>query len=484
MLGIPRMKLFSFIDENNAWTPVEVELELWPGLPEIHFLGRADQHLRESAKRIKSAIRAQGYEFPIAQQILVNLRPSYLKKSSRGLELAVAAAYLMETGQVPKLVTDSKTFFYGELSLTGEVSAPQGLNSATFASRTHLVTGKSEEPLPFTVQEVAELKSLFSPVTKSGSPPSVKWIPPDEILDLEVSQDWARILAVLSLGGHSALFAGAAGSGKTTAAKILHALLPDPTPAESFALAKRLDPKLKESISWRPFIHPHHSIPMKSLLGGGNEAHGGELARADLGFLLLDEFLEFSPTVMESLREPLEQKRMRISRGAKVFDYPLRAQVVATTNLCPCGDFVPGKAPRQRCRFTLPKCRSYSQKISGPLLDRFEVLLFSPENKSAEKRISIRDLRQKLEQMRADLVASGRELEDRDLNKIKKRMDPFLLKHDWQTRGGSERRRNATLRIAQSLADWDSSLRIKGRHFEEALQWTVHNFEKIKRWDL
>ena len=477
------MKLLSFIDEKNEWTAVEVELELWPGLPEIHFLGRADQHLRESAKRIKSAIRAQGYEYPIAQQILVNLRPSYLKKSSRGLELAVAAAYLMETKQIPKLVTDSKTFFYGELSLSGQVSAPQGLSLANFSADTHLVTGLSDEPLPFAIQEVSELKELLSPVAKAGRLPQINWQPPEDILEFEVGTEWARILAILSLGGHSALLAGAAGSGKTTAAKILHALLPDPTARETLTLSKKMN--LKHEIrAWRPFISPHHSIPMKSLLGGGNEAHGGELARCDLGFLLLDEFLEFSPSVMESLREPLEQKRMRISRGNKVLEYPLRAQVVATTNLCPCGDFVPGQAPRQRCRFTLPKCRSYSQKISGPLLDRFEVLLFSPTTKSAEKKMSIRQLRSSLEKKRAELVSAGRTLGNSDLNEIKKRMDPFVLKHDWAVRGGSERRRNATLRIAQSLSDWESSPQIKGRHLEEALQWTVHNFEKIKRWDL
>jgi magnesium chelatase family protein len=476
------MKLLSFIDENDSWIPVEVELELWPGLPEIHFLGRADQHLRESAKRIKSAIRAQGFEFPVAQQILVNLKPSYLKKSSRGLELAVAAAYLMESGQVPKWVTDSKTSFYGELSLTGEVSAPDGIAKALLPDETCLVTGSAKEGVPFAYREVATLKDLFEPRSRTATAPRTRWAPSEEILDLEIGESWARFLALVALGRHSVLLAGAAGTGKTTAAQILHALLPAPKGEEASALLRRT-PGVFPEVAWRPFVRPHHSIPLHSLLGGGPEAHGGELARADLGLLLLDELLEFHPHVMEALREPLEQKKMRVSRGPRVQEYPLRTQIVATTNLCPCGEFVPGEPPKQRCRFTLARCRSYGQRISGPLADRFEILRFVKFD-AAETRISVRELRVRLEETRARLESRGRRAGEEALADIKARVAPFFLKHDWDKWGGSERRRIATLRVAQTVCDWEGESQITGSHLEEARRWTVHAFEKLKRWDV
>lgn len=476
------MKLLSFIDEVNGWSPVEVELELWPGLPEIHFLGRPDQHLRESAKRIKSAIKSAGFDFPVGQQILVNLRPSYLKKSSRGIELAVAAAYLMASGQLPRWVNDSRTFFYGELSLSGEVGAPAGIAAARIPGDAVLITGASREGVPFPFREVKTLRDLLSPLSKDATWSPPVWRPPEETLDFEIPVNWARTLGVIALGGHSILMAGAGGSGKTTAAKILHALLPVPEGEEVKDLWRATPESERDSLAWRPLIQPHHTIPTLSLLGGGAEAHGGELARADRGLLLLDEFFEFSPHAMEALREPLEQKRMRVSRGSRVREYPMRAQIVGTTNLCPCGDFVPGGEKRKKpCRFSLAKCNSYSEKISGPLLDRFETLVFLGHRKAGEKVRTVRSLREEVEEKRDRLRA--RASRPTDSLSLQKRMEPFYLK-DWRQRKFSERRRLATLRVAATLADWDGREKIGGAQLEEALWCTFHPFEKIRRWDL
>ncbi|MBX2994833.1 MAG: ATP-binding protein [Bdellovibrionaceae bacterium] len=475
------MKLLSFIEEHDELIPVEVELELWPGLPDIHFLGRADAHLKEAARRIKSAIRAQGFEFPIAQQILVNLRPSHLKKSSRGLELAVAAAYLMESGQVRREVNGE--FYYGELSLTGDVEAPSGLGWMQVPESMPLVTGVSPEAMPFRRFEVKTLRDLGEPREVPASLAPLDWSPPAAVLDLEISAERARLLGVLALGGHSALFAGASGSGKTTAAKILHALQPSPSINEERSLRRQWRGVIPP-VCWRPFIQPHHRIPVHSLVGGGSEAHGGELARADLGMLLFDEFLEFSPQVMESLREPLEQKRLRVSRGSRVKDYPVRAQFIATTNLCPCGDFIPGKRLTARCRFSLTKCRSYSERFSGPLLDRFEaVALLDSDTRSGEK-VLVRDLRQQVEERRERLRGQGREpgVESNDL--IRSRLGEFWKTQDLDQMAGSERRRIATMRLAQSFCDWEGSPRVRGPHLTAALELTVTTFEKLRRWDL
>lgn len=475
------MKLLSFIEEHDELIPVEVELELWPGLPDIHFLGRADAHLKEAARRIKSAIRAQGFEFPVAQQILVNLRPSHLKKSSRGLELAVAAAYLMESGQVQR--EGGGEFYYGELSLTGDVEAPSGLGWMQVPESMPLITGVSPESMPFRRFEVQSLRELSEPREVPASLKPVDWAPPSAVMDLEISQDRARLLGVLALGGHSALFAGASGSGKTTAAKILHALQPSPSLSEERALLRQWR-GVVPAVRWRPFVQPHHRIPVHSLVGGGSEAHGGELARADLGMLVFDEFLEFSSQVLESLREPLEQKRLRVSRGTRVKDYPVRSQFIATTNLCPCGDFIPGKRLTARCRFSLTKCRSYSERFSGPLLDRFEaVALLEGERRSGEK-VQVRELRQKVEAVRARLLEQGRQPGLESNEQIRSRLASFWKTQDLDQMAGSERRRIATMRLAQSFCDWEGSPEVRGPHLTSALELTLTTFEKLRRWDL
>lgn len=475
------MKLMSYIEENNELIPVEVELELWPGLPDIHFLGRADAHLKESARRIKSAIKAQGFEFPVAQQILVNLRPSHLKKSSRGLELAVAAAYLMETGQIPRFVLDEKTFFYAELSLTGEVIAPTDFFWMKKPKKSVVVTGIDTRPHPFDRFVSANLAGLAEAQKISSEVLSVDWRPSSAVTNLKVSQQQADLLGTIALGQHSVLFAGAAGSGKTTSARILHALMPVPDDQEALEILSQNRGQL-QSPSWRNLIQPHPQIPMHSLVGGGAEAHGGELARSDLGLLLLDELFEFSPQVIEALRLPLEEKKMRVSRGTRVNEFLVRAQFVATTNLCPCGDFVPGQARQKNCRFNLIKCRSYSSRLSGPLLDRFELLVFlSHQDKKNEKQILVSELAAKLETRRSQVAKNRKEI---SIVEMRKNADPFWLGQVIDEQVSSERRKNATLRLAHSFSVWMQSKRIEQEHFEWARTYTMSNYEKVRRWDL
>lgn len=465
------MILNSFIEENGKLLPIEVELELWPGLPDIHFIGCADQHLKESAKRIKSAIRSQGFEFKNSQQVLVNLRPSYLKKSSRGVELAVAAAYLAETGQID-LPISNETYFYGELSLSGNISEPQNLSRKYFEPSIQIVTGNCSSDLMVKSWQLSELKFFKSnQVTQKACSLNYRWHPPDEILNLQINPEWGRFLGIIALGNHSLLLAGSSGSGKTTAAKILNALLPKPTPQQTQELLKRYDELPAQERIWRPFIYPHHTIPLNSLIGGGNYAHGGELARSDLGTLLLDEFFEFSPHVMEALREPLESHTLRVTRGAIVRTYPLRTQVVATTNLCPCGEWMPGRGLKVSCRFTLSKCRSYAQKITGPLLDRFEVIKMVGYQAPSPQKILVQDLRALLEAKRAQTpppLAPGV-------------LD--LLENDIVFKGVSNRRKAATLSLAQSIALWESQSLTKASHIEEALDFTYRSFDQVKRWD-
>jgi len=476
------MKLQSFYEDHERLLPLEVEVELWPGLPEIHFLGGADQHLKESAKRIKSAIRSQGFDFRPSQQVLVNLRPSHLKKSSRGLELAIAIGYLAESGQIPIDDPILKSRIYGELSLKGDVTAPENLAQQILNQDELVVTGPHNYSLLFDTLPLKSLQDIQNkPLVQKATHPGFHWSPSQEILDLKISSSWARILGVIALGQQSLLMAGSSGSGKTTAARILHALQPDPSPEVKNKILQQLSPLPENNQVWRPLIIPHHTIPLNSLIGGGAQAHGGELARAHNGVLLLDEFFEFSPHVMEALREPMESKILRISRGSIVRTFPLQTQFIATTNLCPCGEWTPGLGAKIGCRFTLQKCRSYSTRITGPLLDRFEVLVFTQNSHhSDENLISVKELRDQLSQIRAASYKSSVSQNEQTTQKW-----PTWIQHDTVFQNLSQRRKAATFKLASSIAQWDQQNEgFKTHHLDEAMEFTIRNFQKVKHWDL
>src|SRR6185312_6028947 len=178
------MKIYSLIQDKNELVAVEVELTLLPGLPGIQFLGLPDQHLKESAFRIKSAIKQSGFQFPTSQQILVNLRPNHKRKTSKGLELAIAAAYLWETEQAPRPVGSSDFYVYGELTLGGEVIEPEDLRENLLKEHAVVLTGKigSEKPAPFRRRLIQKLSELATPEEKLAELQFEKPQAPNEIL--------------------------------------------------------------------------------------------------------------------------------------------------------------------------------------------------------------------------------------------------------------------------------------------------------------
>lgn len=502
------MRVNSFIQDRGEFRPVEVELALWPGLPTIQFLGRADAHLKESALRIKSAIKAAGFEFPVAQQIIVNLRPTYIQKSSRGLELAVACGYLWMTGQLEAPKIDGSLFVYGELSLFGEVGAPSDLGrinieetfciltgradaQASHANSDLAATSKASQALSFDLLQVFHLSSLGSPNFVPKSTHSFSHTRPVQFDDLVFSSAEAELLCLLAVGGHHALLAGPAGGGKSTLARVVSALLPPPQERE-LKTVNRLNPEL----NWWPVIEPHHSTPRMAMIGGGSWPRPGEVARAHLGILILDELLEFDRHVIESLREPFETGRLRVGRLAGVETFDAEIQILATTNLCPCGKYVPGRVNFERCRFTLKKCRSYSERLSGPLLDRFQIVYFVESRSKRE--VTFQQILERVakgrERSRARVLAAAkgnpngrtqhralnRVLTDRELKNCLS-CEAAVIGMDRPFR--TERRRLATLRVAWTLANLDDSDCIEIEHVSRAVKWTNEPFDRMERWD-
>lgn len=487
------MKLQSLVRENQNLVPVEIEVTLLQGLPTIQFLGLPDQIIKESIHRIKSAIRQQGFDFPRAQQVLVNIRPNHLKKSSRGIELAVAAGILWETDQLPTPVMPKDYYIYGELGLSGEVFEPEDLAcDFEITPSAQVLTGHLVSlTCPFGRRVVSELKDLARPQYHAAETQAFKVQRPSEGLDLFFHEAHAKVLALAALGGHSLLLAGPSGSGKSTMAKALGSLLAAPI-AEEILEIQRMN-KVRGGTSaddlcpglWRPVIQPHHSSTALALIGGGVPPKPGEISRAHRGLLILDELLEFPVKVQETLREPMEEGSLRLSRGTQVVRYPAQAQVIATTNLCPCGEFTPGC--RTSCRFSLLKCRSYSQRLSGPLVDRFEILFFTEKAvRSETASVAGRDLLVRVEAAREWLQREGRHHTPsarRALPEIEAEVEGFYFNHLMNKDLGSHRRYQATLRVARTLADLELAATIEGPHVEEALKLTWLPFERLRRWD-
>ncbi len=460
----------SLARESSKLIPVEVELILIPGLPQIHFLGLPDQVIRESIHRIKSAIRQQGFEFPKTKQILVNIRPQHIKKSSRGVELAVAAALLWETGQLPQPLSQNYFYIYGELGLNGEVFQPEDLREFDGAPDTTVLTGVGPGLMGFQRHRIDCLKNLNQPIQMQADLDSFQPVRPTEGLGMVFPKAQARLLQILALGKHHTLLAGPSGSGKSTLAKALISFLADPAKED---LCRR-------KINWSPLVMPHHSISALSLVGGGVPPKPGEISKADGGLLVMDELLEFSPACQEALREPLEEGLVRVVRGLRSETFASKFQLLATTNLCPCGQWVPGTD--LVCRFARHKCTSYQQKLSGPFLDRFEILFFTktsnafhPAKKITDESVTGHAILETVQAARRWQSEKGQSLQ------AEERFDPFLRQHLWPKEFSSRRRFKAAYQVALTLADLDQCVTVRPDHIDEALELAVNPFDKMSQ---
>ncbi|MBX3032601.1 MAG: ATP-binding protein [Bdellovibrionaceae bacterium] len=470
------MILQSLIREHDRLVPAEVEVLLLPGLPHIHLLGLPDQVIKESLHRVRSALRSQGFEWPKARQVLVNIRPVDRRKSSRGLEFAIAAGLLWETGQKPPPLQQKGLYVYGELSLSGEVIEPEDLATDFLPEDGDLVmTGSGTAQRGFSRLRVRQLADLDRPELHPMEAPMFEIRRPPEGLRRSFTAVEARALSIAALGGHHWLLAGASGGGKTTLARALWSLLDPPN-----AMDQKTG-RLQEG--WRPWVAPHHSASALSLVGGGMPPRPGEISRADGGILFLDELLEFSPAVQEALREPVERGVIRLSRGHHSQIFPAALQLVATTNLCPCGRWAPGV--KVDCGRSLRRCASVLERISGPFFDRFDFLTFATGRRQVRDH-SGEDLLLRLEAARAFRAnrpsrgKPGMSPDDEVRALWEDVEEPWRSEFRKSNLFHSERRRLSTLRVARSLADLDASPTIRGRHWEEALEWTLKNFERLR----
>jgi magnesium chelatase family protein len=437
----------------------EVELQLLPGIPQLSVVGQPDTQIRECGIKLKAALRAASLKWPSGNQIVVNLRPAHFRKTSPGVELAIALGLLKITGQLPAEVADrlGDLIVYGEFTLEGKICAPHDFVEASRFVGSRLLTGPiaDQAKLRHGVWEMPNLAAPFLRLRAANSSLTESWKPP-ESLSLDFHPAAADSLWLSAHAGLNVLLAGPQGTGKTTWTEALYALTDQPT-EKNWCEREAMFGKEMDDVTWRPFERPHHSVSALGMVGGGTPIRPGVISRAHGGLLIMDEFLEFSPRVLEALREPVESGYIELARGANRRRFPADFQLVATTNLCPCGRLNPASPIGRSCSYALPKCRSICARMSGPVLDRFDILLLSHLWAGREDRVPFQTI--------LDRVKTSREF-------AAKRGTGCGYTPAWVNELPINfRRRRSLFRVARAWADLDQAEEVEDRHFTRAFDW-------------
>lgn len=490
--------------------PINVEVDMDSGLPVVMIVGLPNAAVKESKDRVRSALKNNGYDFPL-KRITINLSPAYTRKDGTHFDLPIALGLLSASGQIPPLV-EGETLCLGELSLDGKINGVRGvlpmllemknlgycraiipsenLEEARYVKDMEVLGFRDLNEL-LAYLEDGELPVDFLSNKASNARTHFLKSPRDNTLDFRDVKGQAALkrgVEIAASGFHNILFVGPPGSGKSMAAKRIPSILPPLSYDEAMEVTKlySISGKLDSAsglIAKRPFRSPHSSSTVASLTGGGLMPLPGEISLAHHGVLFLDELPEFDKGVLEILRQPMEDREITLSRSNRSYTYPSNFLFVAAMNPCPCGYY---GDPVKTCSCSARDIQRYHHKISGPLLDRIDMVLEIPrgEYEDLTSREDALDSKTMAERVRkARTVQENRyRRENFPVNGL---LPPHLQNRLFTLSADAEnvlsqafdrfqltaRAYHKVLKISQTIADLEASSNIEAAHIMEALQY-------------